>query len=127
MYHCKHPGSISIYCKRRFPVPVHTVQLHVASEWKKGQVGAMVLLKRFRRSALLRDKIVRDKLMTECKSLRNAQNISSSVFVQKLRAVLTSPKEVVLVFWREDEGHFFCDHHPNQAGVLLVGSYVLFR
>ena len=81
------------------PITTHdgAVQLHVASEWKKGQVGAMVLLKRFRRSALLRDKIVRDKLMTECKSLRNAQNISSSVFVQKLRAVLTSPKEVVLV------------------------------
>jgi serine/threonine protein kinase len=81
------------------PITTHdgAVQLHVASEWKKGQVGAMVLLKRFRRSALLRDKIVRNKLITECESLRNAQNISSSVFVQKLRAVLTSPKEVVLV------------------------------
>eukprot|EP00944_MAST-04C_sp_MAST-4C-sp1_P000742 g742.t1 len=49
------------------PITTHdgAVQLHVASEWKKGQVGAIVLLKRFRRSALLRNKLVRDKLMNE--------------------------------------------------------------
>ena len=124
------------------PITTHdgAVQLHVASEWKKGQVGAIVLLKRFRRSALLRDKIVRNKLMNECRSLRNAQNISSSIFVQKLRAVMTSPKEVVmvlqsapggnlkeLVHLRGKSGMFSVKHVRFYIAEIMIGMHHLHK
>ena len=124
------------------PITTHdgAVQLHVASEWKKGQVGAIVLLKRFRRSALLRNKVVRDKLMNECRSLRNAQNISSSIFVQKLRAVMTSPKEVVmvlqsapggnlkeLVHLRGKSGAFSVKHVRFYIAEIMIGIHHLHK
>ena len=81
------------------PVTSHdgAVQLHVASQWKNGKIGEMVRLKRYKRSSLLRSKNLRNRLKRECRALKIAQHISGSKFIQKLRTVLSSQKEIVMV------------------------------